>query len=93
MIGLGDKDSGAHLIWQGAEVPRCLQRATEGMGFDLSISYDPADVTHNALASLFAGKPVLIVPDGPGEENLPAVEAARIERATAFKGWAKAYTG
>ena len=70
-----------------------LQRATEGMGFDLSISYDPADVTHNALASLFAGKPVLIVPDGPGEENLPAVEAARIERATAFKQWAKAYTG
>lgn len=70
-----------------------LQRATEGMGFDLSISYDPADVTHNALASLFAGKPVLIVPDGPGEENLPAVEAARIERATAFKEWAKAYTG
>ena len=63
------------------------------MGFDLSISYDPADVTHNALASLFAGKPVLIVPDGPGEENLPAVEAARIERATAFKQWAKAYTG
>ncbi len=70
-----------------------LQRATEGMGFDLNIAYDPADVTHNALASLFAGKPVLIVPDGPGEENLPAVEAARIERATAFKEWAKAYTG
>jgi uncharacterized protein len=70
-----------------------LQRATEGMGFDLNIAYDPADVTHNALASLFAGKPVLIVPDGPGEGNLPAVEAARIERATAFKEWAKAYTG
>lgn len=70
-----------------------LRRETEGMGFDLGIAYDPADVTHNALACLLAGKPVLIVPDGPGEEHLPAVEAARIERATAFKQWAKTYTG
>lgn len=70
-----------------------LRRETEGMGFDLDIAYDPADVTHNALASLHCGKPILIVPDGPGEENLPAVEAARIERATAFKQWAKTYTG
>lgn len=70
-----------------------LRRETEGMGFDLDIAYDPADVTHNALASLFAGKPIMIVPDGPGEENLPAVETARIERATAFKEWAKTYSG
>jgi uncharacterized protein len=70
-----------------------LRRATEGMGFDMNITYDPADVTHNALASLMDGKPILIVPDGPGQENLPAVEAARIERATAFKEWAKTYSG
>jgi uncharacterized protein len=70
-----------------------LRRETEGMGFDLNIAYDPADVTHNALASLQGGKPILIVPDGPGEENLPAVEAARIERAAAFKDWAKTYSG
>ena len=70
-----------------------LQRETEGMNFPLSMTYRPEDVTHNALAGLFAGQPVLIVPDGPGEENLPAVQAARIERVTTMVDWAKAYNG
>lgn len=30
MIGLSNEHSGAHHIWQGAEVPCCLERATEG---------------------------------------------------------------
>ena len=74
---------------------RCqyIQRETEGMNFPLSMTYRPEDVTHNALAGLFAGQPVLIVPDGPGEENLPAVQAARIERVTTMVDWAKAYNG
>lgn len=70
-----------------------LERATAGMGFDTSNAYNPAEVTHNALSYLLAREPLMIVPDGPGEEKLPAIEAARKERLVALAEFSKAYTG
>lgn len=68
-----------------------LRTATEGTGFDLSGAYDPGDVCHLALASL-GREPLVIVPDGPDEEKIPAIEADRKTRLIALAEWAKAYT-
>jgi uncharacterized protein len=62
-------------------------------GFDLSSAYDPADVTHNALAGLQAGEPLQIVADGPGQEKQPQVLADRKERLVGFVEFNKMFTG
>lgn len=62
-------------------------------GFDLSSAYEPGDVTHNALAGLLAGEPVQIVPDGPGQEKQPQVEADRKSRLIGFVEFNKMFTG
>ena len=62
-------------------------------GFDTSIAYDPADVTHNALAGLLAGEPVQIIPDGPLQEKIPQQLADRKTRLTAFVDFMKMLTG
>lgn len=60
--------------------------------FDLSNAYDPADVTHNALAGLLAGDPLQIVPDGPGQERQPQVQADRMARLVGFVEFNKQFT-
>lgn len=62
--------------------PMLLRTVPEG--FDTSTAYDPADVTHNALAGLLAGVPIQIIPDGPGQEKQPQVEADRKARLVGF---------
>lgn len=62
-------------------------------GFDTDDTFDPADVTHNALAGLQAGVPLQIVPDGPGQEKQPQVLADRIARLTGFVEFNKQFTG
>lgn len=69
-----------------------LRRETAGTGFDLSNAYDPAEVVHLALATL-GKEPLVIVPDGPGEEKIPQLERDRKTRLVALAEWAKAYTG
>jgi uncharacterized protein len=71
--------------------PMLLRTVPEA--FDLSDVYDPADVTHNALAGLLAGAPLQIVPDGPGQEKLPQVEADRKARLVGFAAFNKMLTG
>ena len=71
--------------------PMLLRTVPEG--FDISDVYDPADVTHNALAGLLAGEPVQIVPDGPGQEKLPQVLADRKDRLVGFVEFNKTFTG
>lgn len=73
------------------KTPMLLRTVPEG--FDLSDVYDPADVTHNALAGLLAGEPVQIVPDGPGQEKQPQVEADRKARLIGFVEFNKTFTG
>jgi len=68
-----------------------LRRCTEGLGMDYSIAYDPNDVCALALASL-GKEPLVIVPDGPGEEKLPQMQADRKARLLALAEWGKAYT-
>ena len=68
-----------------------LRRAVEGTGFDVSNAYDPADVVHVALANL-GKEPLVIIPDGPEEEKIPAIEAARKKRLVQLAEWAKSYT-
>ena len=70
-----------------------LQRTVAGMNFDFSQAYDPADVTHNALAGLLAGEPLQVVPDGPLSERLPRQVAERKERLEAFIEFQKTFTG
>jgi uncharacterized protein len=62
-------------------------------GFDLSSAYNPADVTHNALAGLLAGEALQIVPDGPGQEKQPQVEADRKARLVGFVEFNKQFSG
>ena len=71
--------------------PTLLRMVPEG--FDVSDVYDPADVTHNALAGLLAGEPLQIVPDGPGQEKQPQVQADRKARLTGFVEFNKMFTG
>ncbi|MEH6758580.1 MAG: SDR family NAD(P)-dependent oxidoreductase [Parasphingorhabdus sp.] len=71
--------------------PMLLRTVPEG--FDVSDVYDPADVTHNALAGLLAGEPIQIVPDGPGQEKLPQVLADRKDRLAGFVEFNKTFTG
>lgn len=71
--------------------PTLLRMVPEG--FDTSDVYDPADVTHNALAGLLAGEPLQIVPDGPGSEKQPQVEADRKARLIGFVEFNKTFTG
>jgi uncharacterized protein len=73
------------------KTPMLLRTVPEG--FDLSNAYEPADVTHNALAGLQAGEPVQIVPDGPGQEKQPQVEADRKARLIGFVEFNKKFTG
>ncbi len=61
--------------------------------FDLSSAYEPGEVTHNALAGLLAGEPIQIVPDGPGQEKQPQVEADRKARLIGFVEFNKQFTG
>ncbi|AJR25370.1 MULTISPECIES: SDR family oxidoreductase [Sphingobium] len=68
-----------------------LRRATEGLGMDYSMAYDPADVCALALASL-GKEPLVIVPDGPDEEKIPQIQADRKTRLVALAEWGKAYT-
>lgn len=60
-------------------------------GFDLKDAYDPADVTHNALAGLLAGEPLQIVPDGPAQEKQPQVQADRKARLVGFVEFTKQF--
>lgn len=71
--------------------PTLLRLVPEG--FDVSDVFDPADVTHNALAGLLAGEPIQIVPDGPGKEKLPQVVADRKSRLVGFVEFNKMFTG
>jgi len=71
--------------------PTLLRMVPEG--FDTSDTYDPADVTHNALAGLLAGEPIQIIPDGPGSEKQPQVEADRKARLIGFVEFNKTFTG
>ena len=71
--------------------PMLLRTVPEG--FDVSDVYDPADVTHNALAGLLAGEPIQIIPDGPGQEKLPQVLADRKDRLVGFVEFNKSFTG
>lgn len=71
--------------------PMLLRTVPEG--FDVSDVYDPADVTHNALAGLLAGEPLQIVPDGPGREKQPEVQADRKARLVGFVEFNKQFTG
>ncbi len=71
--------------------PMLLRTVPEG--FDITSAYDPADVTHNALAGLLAGEPVQIVADGPGQEKIPQQLADRKTRLTAFVDFHKLFTG
>jgi short-subunit dehydrogenase len=71
--------------------PTLLRLVPEG--FDVSDVYDPADVTHNALAGLLAGEPLQIVPDGPGQEKQPQVQADRKARLIGFVEFNKMFTG
>jgi uncharacterized protein len=73
------------------KTPTLLRLVPEG--FDLSTAYDPADVTHNALAGLLAGEPLQIVPDGPGQEKQPQVLADRKVRLIGFVEFNKQFTG
>ncbi|MDH2132837.1 SDR family NAD(P)-dependent oxidoreductase [Sphingobium yanoikuyae] len=68
-----------------------LRRATEGLGMDYSMAYDPADVCALALVSL-GKEPLVIVPDGPDEEKIPQIQADRKTRLVALAEWGKAYT-
>ncbi len=71
--------------------PTLLRMVPEG--FDVSDVYDPADVTHNALAGLLAGEPLQIIPDGPGQEKQPQVLVDRKERLIGFVEFNKMFTG
>ena len=71
--------------------PTLLRMVPEG--FDVSDVYDMADVTHNALAGLQAGEPLQIVPDGPGQEKQPQVQADRKARLIGFVEFNKQFTG
>jgi short-subunit dehydrogenase len=71
--------------------PMLLRTVPEG--FDVSDVYDPAVVTHNALAGLLAGEPLQIVPDGPGQEKQPQVQADRKARLVGFVEFNKMFTG
>ena len=71
--------------------PMLLRTVPEG--FDVSDVYDPADVTHNALAGLLAGEPLQIIPDGPGQEKQPQVQADRKSRLVGFVEFNKMFTG
>ena len=70
--------------------PTLLRMVPEG--FDVSDVYDPADVTHNALAGLLAGEPLQIIPDGPGQEKQPQVLADRKARLVGFVEFNKMFT-
>lgn len=73
------------------KTPMLMRTVPEG--FDLSDVYEPGDVTHNALAGLLAGEPIQIVPDGPGQDKQPQVEADRKARLIGFIEFNKAFTG
>jgi uncharacterized protein len=73
------------------KTPTLLRLVPEG--FDLSTAYEPADVAHNALAGLLAGMPLQIIPDGPGQEKQPQVEAERKARLVGFVEFNKQFTG
>lgn len=70
-----------------------LQRTVAAMDFDFSQAFDPADVTHNALAGLLAGEPLQVIPDGPLSDRLPRQAAERRERLEAFIEFQKTFTG
>jgi uncharacterized protein len=87
-------DRGIDVIGIAAPImhtPTLLRMVPEG--FDVSDVYDPADVTHNALAGLLAGEPLQIVPDGPGQEKQPQVQADRKARLVGFVEFNKMFTG
>ncbi|WP_037479522.1 SDR family NAD(P)-dependent oxidoreductase, partial [Sphingobium sp. ba1] len=63
-----------------------LRRATEGLGMDYSIAYDPAEVCALALAML-GKEPLVIVPDGPDENKIPQIQADRKARLLALAEW------
>lgn len=71
--------------------PMLLRTVPEG--FDISDVYNPADVTHNALAGLLAGESLQIIPDGPGQEKQPQVQADRKARLVGFVEFNKMFTG
>jgi short-subunit dehydrogenase len=69
-----------------------LRKATAGSSFDVDEhAYYPAEVVHVALATL-GQVPLLIFKDGPNEEKIPQLQAARLERLQTLAQWAKAYT-
>ncbi len=68
-----------------------LRRAVAGTSFDVDQTYDPDEVVHLALDSL-GKEPAVIIPDGPNEELIPAIQAARKVRLIALAEWAKSYT-
>ena len=87
-------DRGIDVIGIAAPImhtPTLLRMVPEG--FDVSDVYDPADVTHNALAGLLAGEPLQIIPDGPGQEKQPQVQIDRKQRLVGFVEFNKMFTG
>jgi uncharacterized protein len=87
-------DAGIDVIAIAAPImltPTLLRMVPEG--FDVTDVYDPADVSHNALAGLLEGEPLQIVPDGPGQEKQPQVQADRKARLIGFVEFNKQFTG
>ncbi|MDT0576285.1 SDR family NAD(P)-dependent oxidoreductase [Croceicoccus sp. F390] len=70
--------------------PTLLRTVPES--FNTWDTFDPADVTHNALAGLLAGEPIQIIPDGPGAEKQPQIEADRKARLIGFVEFNKTFT-
>ena len=78
------------MVAPGMDTP-ALRRNTQGSNFDMNTTYNSDDVVHMALAKL-GHVPLVVIPDGPKEENLARVEADRIERLILLAEWAKSYT-
>jgi len=78
------------MVAPGMDTP-ALRRNIQGSNFDMGTTYNPDDVVHMALARL-GHAPIVVIPDGPKEENLARVEADRIERLILLAEWAKSYT-
>ena len=86
----------AHIDVLGVGAPAMdtptLRRGVAGSAYDIEKSaYVPGEIVHVALATL-GKEPLVIFPDGPGEEKTPRILADRIERIRAFHEWSKSYT-
>ncbi len=69
-----------------------LRKAIEGIGWDISHAYDPADVAAVVLAKL-GKQPMYFFPDGPEEAQIPEIEEQRRIRLEAMIAYAAQYDG